>query len=194
MTTTEATATRTQGLELPAAGKFAIDVSHTHVGFSVRHMMVSKVKGRFSSFEGEITVGAEPALSSVEVTIDAASIDTRNEQRDAHLRSPDFLEVEKYPTLSFKSTELVPTANGRFDLAGDLTIHGVTRPVTLAVEQEGLVLDPWGNERIGFSATTEIDREDFGLTYNAALEAGGVVVGKSVKLELEIEAVRNKDA
>jgi polyisoprenoid-binding protein YceI len=195
MTTTAAQlVTEVEGLELPAAGVFTLDPTHTHVGFVVRHMMVSKVKGRFASFAGDITIGQTPELSSVEVTIDPASVDTREERRDAHLRSPDFFDVEQYPEWRFVSTRLVPTGRRTFDLEGTLTIHGVSRPVTLAVEQEGSVIDPYGNERIGFSATTEIDREDFGLTYNAALEAGGVVVGKQVKLELEIEAVRTPAA
>jgi polyisoprenoid-binding protein YceI len=179
-----------EGLELPQPGTFDIDPSHTHIGFVVRHMMVSKVKGRFASFNGRIEVGADPAGSSVEVTIDADSIDTRDDKRDAHLRSPDFLDVEQFPTLEFRSTQLVPTGKGQFDLMGELTLHGVTKPVVLAVEQEGVVVDPYGKQRIGFSATTEIDREDFGITFNMALEAGGVVVGKSLKLEIEVEAVR----
>jgi polyisoprenoid-binding protein YceI len=192
MSTTTTQVTEVEGLELPAPGTFEIDSSHTHVGFVVRHMMVSKVKGRFASFEGRIEIGAEPAASSVAVTIDAASVDTRDEKRDGHLRSPDFLDVEQFPTLSFSSTRLVPTGKRTFDLEGDLTLHGVTKPVVLAVEQEGIVVDPYGKERIGFSATTEIDREDFGVSFNMALEAGGVVVGKAVKLELEIEAVRSE--
>jgi polyisoprenoid-binding protein YceI len=186
----ETLVTKVDGLELPAPGSFTIDRAHTHVGFSVRHMMVSKVKGRFSSFEGTIAVGDTPAGSSVEITIDASSIDTREEARDDHLRSPDFLDVERFPTLTYRSTQVVPTAAGHFELIGELTLHGVTRPVTLSVEQEGIVRDPYGNERIGFSATTELNREEFGLTWNAVLEAGGVAVAKTVKLELEVEAVR----
>jgi polyisoprenoid-binding protein YceI len=196
MTTTTSTpaVTEIEGLDLPAAGVFTIDPTHTHVGFVVRHMMVSKVKGRFGSFAGEITVGETPDKSSVEVTIDAASVDTREERRDNHLRSADFFDVENFPELHFVSTALVPKGRGAFDLEGTLTIHGVSQPVTLSVEHEGIVIDPYGNERIGFSASSEIDREAFGLTYNAALEAGGVVVGKQVKLELEIEAVRKAEA
>lgn len=186
-----ATATRqVEGLELPEPGTFDIDTGHSHVGFVVRHMMVAKVRGRFPTFSGQVVVGETPATSSVEVTIDAASVDTKDEGRDGHLRSPDFFDVENHPNWTFRSTGLVPTGEGRFDLTGHLTLHGVTRPVTLVVEQEGVVIDPYGNERIGFSATTELDREDWGITFNMALEAGGVVVGKTVKLEIEVEAVR----
>jgi polyisoprenoid-binding protein YceI len=192
MSTITSQVNEVEGLELPAPGVFEIDASHTHVGFVVRHMMVSKVKGRFTSFEGKIEVGSEPSSSSVEVTIDATSVDSHDEKRDAHLRSPDFLDVEQFPTLAFRSTKLVPAGERSFALEGELTLHGVTKPIVLAVEQEGSVVDPYGNERIGFSATSELNREDFGITFNMALETGGVVVGKSVKLELEIEAVRAK--
>lgn len=189
------TATTTQhgveGLELPAPGTFAIDTVHSHVGFVVRHMMVSKVRGRFPTFEGNIVVGESPAESSVEVTIDAASVDTRDDNRDGHLRSPDFFDVERFPTWTFRSTGLVPAGKGRFELLGELTLHGVTRPITLEVEQEGVATDPYGNERIGFSASAELNREEWGVTFNMAMEAGGVVVGKTVKLEIEIEAVRS---
>lgn len=182
-----------EGLQLPAPGTFDLDTAHTHVGFVVRHMMVSKVRGRFTSYTGSVTIGEGLQDSSVEVTIDAGSIDTREEARDNHLRSADFFETEKYPEWTFKSTGLTPTGKGEFELAGDLTLHGVTRPVTLQVEQEGIVMDPYGNERIGFSATGEIDREDFGIAFNMALEAGGVVVGKTVKLEIEVEAIRRRE-
>lgn len=183
--------TRTvQGLQAPATGTFKLDKAHTHVGFVVRHMMVAKVKGRFAEFEGKIVIGDDPLDSEVDVTIEAKSIDTRDEGRDTHLRSADFFDVENFPALSFKAKGVSPIGKGTFELPGELTIHGVTRPVTLSVEHEGIVTDPYGNERIGFSASTEIDREDFGLTWNAALETGGVVVSKSVKIELEVEAIR----
>lgn len=178
------------GVEIPAPGTWEIDPAHTLVGFTVRHLMVAKVKGRFGAFAGTIRVGDEPDGSTVEVTIDAASIDTREEKRDAHLRSPDFLDVERHPTLRFVGTELERTGERTFRLPGELTIRGVTRPVVLDVEYQGLTADPWGNTRAVFSATTEIDREGFGLTWNQALETGGVLVGKQVKIELEIEAVR----
>ena len=184
------TTRQVEGLELPEPGTFSIDSGHSSVGFVVRHMMVSKVRGRFANFDGRIVVGETPAESSVEVSIESASVDTKEENRDAHLRSPDFFDVEKYPTWTFASSKLVPTGKGHFDLEGELTLHGVTRPITLEVEQEGVAVDPYGNERIGFSASTELNREDWGVTFNMAMEAGGVVVGKTVKLELEIEAVR----
>jgi polyisoprenoid-binding protein YceI len=191
MATTDETGIRTvEGLEAPAAGTFKIDVSHTHIGFVVRHMMVSKVRGRFTSFSGEVVIADDPLKSSVEVSIDTSSIDTNDENRDNHLRSGDFFEIEKHPTITFKSTGIAPSGGGSFGLLGDLTISGVTKQVTLDVDEEGIVQDPYGNQRIGFSASTEIDREEFGLTYNAALEAGGVVVGKKIKLEIEVEAIR----
>jgi polyisoprenoid-binding protein YceI len=191
MATTDQTGIRTvEGLQAPAPGTFTIDVSHSHIGFVVRHMMVSKVRGGFTAFSGEIIVADEPLKSSVEVSIDTKSIDTHDETRDNHLRSGDFFEIEKYPTITFKSTAITPKGDGAFSLSGDLTISGVTRQVTLDTDGEGIVQDPYGNQRIGFSASTEIDREDFGLAYNAALEAGGVVISKKVKLEIEVEAIR----
>jgi polyisoprenoid-binding protein YceI len=140
--------------------------------------------------EGAIQVAEEPAESSVAVTIDAASIDTRDEARDGHLRSPDFFDVENYPNLEFRSHGVTSKSDGEWAVDGDLTIHGVTRPVRLDVTLDGIVDDPWGNQRIGFSAETEIDREDWGLTWNVALEAGGFVVGKKIKIEIDAEAVR----
>ncbi len=188
----ETTLRHIDGLDFPAPGSFAIDPSHTHIGFGVRHMMVSKVRGSFKSFNGKIVVGDSLATSSVKVEIDTASIDTGEAMRDDHLRTSDFFEIEKYPKITFESSRLVPKGDERFELVGDLTIHGVTRPVALEVEQLGVVNDPWGKQRIGFTASTEVDREEFGLTYNAALEAGGVVIGKRVKLEVEVEAVREE--
>lgn len=176
------------GIEIPAPGVWEIDPSHSVAGFSVRHLMVAKVRGRFGSFAGTIEVGERPQDSSVEVTIDAASIDTREEKRDAHLRSSDFFDVENYPTLAFRSTGLRGTGRRTFELPGELTIRGVTRPVVLAVEYDGITPDPWGGTRAAFTATTEIDREEWGLTWNQALETGGVVVGKTVKIELEVSA------
>lgn len=176
-------------VEIPVAGTWEIDPSHSVVGFSVRHLMVAKVRGRFGSFAGTLDIAERPEDSSVAVTIDTASIDTRDEKRDAHLRSPDFFDAEQYPTLSFRSSGFLQTGATSFELPGELTIRGVARPVTLAVDYEGLTPDPWGNTRAVFSAKTEIDREDWGLTWNMALESGGVLVGKSVKIELEIEAV-----
>jgi polyisoprenoid-binding protein YceI len=182
--------TTTQGLELPSAGGWEIDPSHSTLGFSVRHLMVSKVRGRFASFSGRIDIGEDPAATAVEVRIDAASIDTRAEDRDNHLRSPDFFDVERFPTLSFRSTGVEHVDGSRWKLHGDLTIRDVTRPVTLDVEYAGLEHSPWGQDRIGFEASTEIARDDFGLTWNQALESGGVVVGKRVRLEFDVEAFR----
>ena len=167
-----------------------IDPTHSTVGFSIRHMVFSKVRGRFLKYTGAIQLDDELAKSWVEVTIDAASIDTRDEKRDAHLRSPDFFDVERYPTLRFRSAGFQWTGKNAFDLPGELTIHGVTRPVVLRTTYDGLIPDPWGNTRAAFTAETEIDREDFGLTWNVALETGGVMVSKQVKIEIELEVVR----
>ena len=173
----------------PQPGTWKIDNAHTTVGFTVRHLMVSKVRGGFTKYDGSITIGPTPEESSVEVTIDAASIDTRDETRDGHLRSPDFLDVENHPTLQFVSTGVKQTGDSTGIVTGDLTVRGVTRPVELEVEFLGLVTDPWGGQRLGVSVTGEIDREEFGLTWNQALEAGGVLVGKRIKLEIEAEAI-----
>jgi polyisoprenoid-binding protein YceI len=191
MSATTAEITRTvDGVEIPAAGTYAIDPSHSEVGFSVRHLMVSKVRGRFSDMTGSIVVADDPLASSVEVAIGTASIDTRDEKRDAHLRSSDFFHVERYPTMTYRSVTVVPAGPGRWLVEGHLTLGGVTRPVPLSVTFEGAAADPWGGVRAGFSARGELDREDFGLNWNQALEAGGVVVGKKVSIEIEVEAVR----
>ncbi|HEX8803793.1 MAG TPA: YceI family protein [Acidimicrobiales bacterium] len=183
--------TRTvDGVEVPLPGTYALDVAHSHVGFMVRHMMVAKVRGRFTAFSGAVVVADDLASSTVEVEIDTASIDTRDETRDGHLRSPDFLDAEQYPTITFVTTGVTPVGGTEYTVHGDLTVHGVTRPVDLDVTYEGIAQDPWGNHRLGFTATTEIDREDFGLSWNQALETGGVLVGKAVKIEIEAEAVR----
>jgi polyisoprenoid-binding protein YceI len=183
-------ATRTwNGQTIPAPGTFALDPAHTRVGFVARHLMVSKVRGNFTEVAGEITVAEQPADSSVQVTIGAASITTGVADRDAHLRSGDFLEAEKYPALTFRSTGLVAGADG-FTLTGELTIKDVTREVALEVEFEGLALSPWDQEVIGFTARTTIDREEFGITWNQAVETGGVMVGKKVTIEIEAEAIR----
>jgi polyisoprenoid-binding protein YceI len=191
----DATLTRTvEGIEVPAPGTFELDPTHSHVGFSVRHMMVSRVRGRFTSFSGHVTVADDPVMSSVEVTIDVASIDTRDETRDGHLRSPDFFDAEKYDTITYRSQSVTAAAPGKYRVRGDLTIRDVTRPVELDVTYEGVAQDPWGNQRFGLTATAEIDREDFGLTWNQPLETGGVLVGKAVKIEIEAEAVRQAES
>jgi len=178
------------GVTLPTTGTFALDRSHTEVGFVARHLMVSKVRGRFTDFEGTIVVADDPSASSVEVTIQAASVNTNDENRDNHVRNNDFLSVEEFPTLSFRSTKVELKPRGDWKVYGDLTVRGVTRPVVLDVEFEGVIQDPWGNQRLGFTASGEIDRNDFGVSFNAALETGGFVVSPKVKLEIEAEAVR----
>ena len=165
------------------------DLSHSSVNFHVRHLMVSKVHGRFTKWDGVLELDAEnPANSRLEVTIDAASVDTQEPKRDDHLRSADFFETEKYPHLTFKSTK-VEKHGDDYKLTGDLTIRGITRSVTLDVEGGEVVKDPWGGIRTGYSAKTTISRKDYGLTWNVALESGGIVVGDKVEITLEIEAI-----
>ena len=187
---TEAVAVRSiEGTALPEAGSYELDPSHSVVEFVVRHMGLARVRGRFNEFSGTIEVAEDIHESSARATIDAASIDTRDADRDAHLRSGDFLDVERNPTLEFRSIE-VRREGEQWLLDGDLSVAGTTRPVTLAVEFEGGARDPWGNERVGFSATGKLNRDEFGLTWNQALETGGWLVGKEVKLELSVEAVK----
>jgi len=191
MTSNTSPVTRTwNGLTIPTAGTYLLDPAHKRVGFVARHMMVSKVRGEFADVTATITVDEDPLKSAVTATIQAASISTGNADRDNHLRSGDFLEVEKYPTLEFRSTGIKSHSGNEFVLGGELTIKGVTRPVDLNVEFEGAGRSPFGQDVIGFTATTEIDREDFGLTWNVALEAGGVLVGRKVTIEIEGEAIR----
>jgi polyisoprenoid-binding protein YceI len=178
------------GVTLPTTGTFVLDKSHTQVGFVARHLMVSKVRGRFTDYEGTIVVADDPAASSVEVIIQAASINTNDEGRDNHVRTNDFLSVNQFPTLTFRSTKVDLGSNGDWKVNGDMTVRGVTRPIVLDVEFEGVIQDPWGNQRLGFTASGEIDRNDFGVSFNAALETGGFVVSPKVKLEIEAEAVR----
>ncbi len=177
------------GLEVPLAGTYTLDKSHSTVGFVVRHLMVSKVRGSFGDFEGTITVAEEPSQSGVTATIQTATVDTRDEQRDGHLKSPDFFDAAQFPTMSFASTKVVPVRGSDWKVEGDLTIRGVTKPVVLDVEFNGAGGDPYGGKRFGFSASTEIDRDEFGMTFNMALETGGVMVSKNVKIEIEGEAV-----
>ena len=181
--------TRTvDGVEYPAVGTYAIDVSHTRVGFAVRHMAVSKVRGEFKDFSGTLELAENPADSKISVTIQAGSVDTHDENRDNHLRTNDFFDAENHPTWTFTSTAIRPRSGGEWDVDGDLTIRGVTKQVTLDATLEGVVNDPYGLHRVGFSATTSIVRDDFGVSFNAALETGGVVVGKKVDIDLELEA------
>ncbi|GGM50893.1 polyisoprenoid-binding protein [Micromonospora sonchi] len=178
------------GLTIPAAGTYLLDAAHKRVGFVARHMMVSKVRGDFAEASATITIAEEPLQSSVTATIQAASINTAQADRDAHLRSPEFLDVEKFATLEYRSTGVKSHEGNEFVLAGELTIKDVTRPVDLKVEFEGAGRSPFGQDIFGFSATAEIDREEFGLTWNVALESGGVLVGKKIKIEIEGEAIR----
>ena len=178
------------GVDIPTAGTFELDPTHLRVGFHARHLMVSKVRGSFGEASGTIVIAEDPAESTVNVSIQAASITTGVEQRDGHLRSGDFLDAEKYPTLEFRTTGLKLHAGDKFTLDGELTIKDVTRPVELDVEFEGVAQSPYGQEVIGFTANTEIDREEFGITWNQAIEGGGVLISKKIKIEIEAEAVR----
>ncbi len=190
MTDTSSTTRQVNGLTLPTPGTFVLDKSHTQIGFVARHLMVSKVRGRFTDYEGKIVVAEDPAESSVEVVIQAASINTNDENRDNHVRTNDFLDVAEHPTITFRSTKVEIGSSSSWKVDGDLTVRGVTRPIVLDVDFEGVIQDPWGNQRLGFAASTEIDRNDFGVSFNAALETGGFVVSPKVKLEIEAEAVR----
>ena len=166
-----------------------IDQTHSTIGFSIRHMVFSKVRGRFLKYTGAIQLDDDLAKSWVEVTIDATTIDTGTPQRDNHLRSADFFDVEKFPELRFRSTRVEDLGAGRLRVIGDLTIRETTREIALDADAAGRGMDPWGNERIGFVAKTSIDRKDFGLQWNQLLEAGGVLVGDRVDLELDVQAV-----
>lgn len=177
-----------------ALEKWNFDPVHSHVGFSVRHLMISKVNGYFKVWSGTlITDEADPAASRVEVEIDAASIDTRDPQRDEHLRSADFLDVAKYPKITFRSTKVIKKDEEHFDVTGLLTIHGESKTVALDTEFAGRRKDPWGGERAGFSAKTTIDRQEFGLKFNMPLEGGGVLVGDKVTITLEIEVTKAEE-
>ena len=172
---------------------WTIDPVHSQVDFGVRHMMISTVRGTFGELEGTIHLNEDDVTdSSVEVTIDAASIDTRNEDRDGHLRSEDFFDVENHPHLTFNSTSVEEDGDG-FLVTGDLTIRGETREVTLEARELGRGTDPWGNPRVGFSAETSVNRKDFGLTWNQALETGGVLVGDKIKISIEVQAIPADD-
>ena len=178
-----------QQLEWPTAGVWEIDPVHSHIGFVARHAMVAKVRGRFAEFSGRVHIGDIPARSSVEVTIEAGSITTDSAQRDAHLRSPDFLDVDRYSVITFRSTEVEVTGDDTLRISGALTIKDVTRPVTLDATYEGAQVDPWGRTRAGFSAVTDINREDFGIAWNQVTDKGSVLVGRKIRVELDIELV-----
>lgn len=171
-------------------GTWRLDEAHTDIGFSVRHLMVSKVRGSFKSFSGSITTAAEPLESSAELTVDLSSIDTRNEDRDAHLRSADFFDAETHPVMTYRSSAIRKDGDD-YVVDGELTIRDVTSPVKLVVELNGIGPDPWGGTRLGLSATGEIDRSDFGISFNMPLDGGGVMVGDRITLVIEVEAVLN---
>lgn len=173
------------------SGAYKIDTSHSRVGFVARHAMVTKVRGSFNDFEGTGYFDVEdPSKSHLELTIKAASIDTRNADRDAHLRSNDFFAMDEYPEITFASTKVEAASDHTYRVTGDLTIKGVTKPVTFDLEYTGDVIDPWGNTRVGFEGSTTVNRKDWGVNFNVALEAGGVLVSENVTLEFEISAVR----
>ncbi len=173
--------------------QYSIDSAHSDIAFSVRHMVFAKVRGHFTKWTAQLVYdAADPAKSSIEVSVDAGSIDTREAQRDGHLKSPDFLDVEKYPKITYKSRRVEAGAPKHYKLVGDLTIHGVTQEATLDVEELGHGKDPWGNDRILFGAKGSVNRVDYGLKWNQALEAGGVLVGEKVDFEVDIEVVAGK--
>ena len=190
-TTAEMTTALQSTTEMLAAGPsvWELEASHTQVGFAVKHLMISNVKGRFAEATGKVVL--DPATEpKVDITIAANSIITGDQKRDAHLKSADFLSADEFPELTFRGGRAEGDIGSSFALHGDLTIRGVTRPVTLQVTNEGRVIDPWGNDRIGYSATATINRKDFGLEWNMALEAGGVLVGDEVRITIETELVR----
>jgi len=182
------TAVSTQAV---STGTYNIDPAHTRIGFVARHAMVTKVRGAFKEFEGNGYFDADDATkSNLELTIQVASIDTGNSDRDAHLRSNDFLDLETYPTITFKSTQVEPLSSDEYKVTGDLKIKDVTRPVTIVFEVSGPVQDPWGNNRIGLEGRAEINRKDWGVSFNVALEAGGLLVSEKVVLEFDVAAVK----
>ncbi|GGK76070.1 polyisoprenoid-binding protein [Planomonospora parontospora subsp. parontospora] len=173
-------------------GTYTIDPVHTQIGFTARHAMVTKVRGAFDDFEGTVVFdAADPAATAVTVTIQAAGINTRNDQRDEHLRSNDFLAMEAHPQITFASTAFRMTGEASFDLTGDLTIRGVTNTITIPFAFEGASADPFGNTRLGFEGSVAINRKDYGVTWNAALETGGFLVSDKIVLEFEVSAVKN---
>jgi polyisoprenoid-binding protein YceI len=189
MTDTTTPTTRSyEGLTIPAPGTYTVDASHSELTFSARHMMVSKVRGRFNQVEGTIEFADDPLQSKVEITIAAASVDTGSADRDGHLKSADFFDVETFPSITFRSTGVKDLKGDRFTLEGDLTVRDVTRPVSFTATYNGLGTNPWGQQVVGFEGRIELDREDFGLTWNQALETGGVLVGKVVTIDIAVEA------
>ena len=175
-------------------GTYVIDPAHSRIGFVARHAMVTKVRGSFNEFEGSGYFDADqPANSHLELVIETASIDTRNADRDGHLRGNDFFDMDEYPKITFRSTSVEQTGHAEYRVTGDLTIKGITKPVSVDFDYTGAVVDPWGNQRIGLEGNTTINRKDWGVSWNAALEAGGVLVSEKVTLEFEVSAVRTDD-
>ncbi len=190
MTTTSAIRT-IGGTQLPAPGVWTVDPSHAEVGFVGRHLMLTKVRGRFTGLDAIVTIGEQPEDSTIEATIDMTSVSTGDQSRDDHLRSPDFFDVDNWRTAAYRSTNI--TWSGREGtMTGDLTIKGVAHPLTLEVEYLGYVRDPWDNDRVIFDATGSINREDWGLSWNMVLETGGLLVSKEITLELHVELIRNQ--
>lgn len=188
VTTSSAPTRQVDGHVLPAAGRWEIDPGHADVAFTGRHFMVTKVRGRFTDIRGSVSIAEDFQLSAVDVTIGMASVDSGNQTRDEHLRSAELFDVDRFPEATFRSTGVLWRGRGGI-VTGDLTIHGVTRSVGLDVVFEGYVRDPWGGDRAIFSASAEVNREDFGVTWNVALEAGGVLVSKDIKITIDIETV-----
>ncbi|KRE53644.1 YceI family protein [Paenibacillus sp. Soil522] len=173
-----------------AKSQWTVDPTHSSIDFSVKHMMIAKVKGTFHAFEANIVADAFDLTSAdIQLTVDLNSVDTRNKDRDAHLRTADFFDIEKFPSLVFTSTAITKTDDGEYSVVGDVNLHGVTRSEKFTVSFEGAGKDPWGNEKVGFSAAGSLKRSDYGLTYNAVLETGGVLISDEVKISIEIEAI-----
>jgi polyisoprenoid-binding protein YceI len=178
-----------------AAETYSIDKNHSEASFQIRHLGISNVRGRFEDFDGTVNIDkAKPDASSVEFTIQAASINTNAPDRDKHLRSADFFDVEKFPTITFKSSKIVPKGASAYDVTGTLTMHGVSKEITIPVTHLGFVKDPWGNDRSGFELNTTLNRKDYGLTWNKALETGGFLVGEDVKISVNLETAKKKEA
>ena len=176
---------------LTSAKTYAIDTAHSHVRFWVRHLMISKVHGEFGGVSGTVeAVPGQPTSGQLQVTVDVTSISTGNEGRDGHLKSADFFDVEQFPTMTYRSTKVTELGEGEYEIQGDLTLHGVTKPVTLKAEISEEIASPFGGTKVGVSATGKIDRETFGLTWNQALETGGVAVGKDVNIQIDVELDR----
>ena len=187
--------TATTSLPADLTGDYTIDAVHSRIGFIARHAMVTKVRGSFNEFSGSLHLDAvNPAAASADIAIDVASIDTRNEQRDGHLRTNDFFDVPSYPQITFKSTAIEQIDAENFKVTGDLTIKDVTKSISVDFEYGGIATDPYGNVRVGFDGKASLNRSDYGVTFNAALETGGVLVSEKIQLEFEVSAIKNAPA